>query len=256
MEPSERASPTEPCDAAPLAGVRAACRRAVVQGFAVLVVALIVAWPCVGQESVHPEPPRRNVLVLYGLQSAMPIVQDWDRGIRTALDSRLESPVRIDREYLDLLRSRDETYRRQWLDLLRLKYARHDPEVILAVHDPAIQFAIANRSELFPDVPLVICSEHFFRVSGGVLPPGVTGATYELAYERTLSLARRLRPGTRHVALVSGSSTFGQSARSEAMAAFSDRSDLTFESLGGLPVDELLQRVAELPADALVLFLV
>ena len=64
---------------------------------------------------------RKDVLILYGLQSHMPIVLDWDRNIRAELESGIDAPVRIETEFLDLLRSQDIEYRDQWISLLRKK---------------------------------------------------------------------------------------------------------------------------------------
>ena len=217
---------------------------------------LAFAMPSAGQSPAEDESPRKEVLVLYGLQSFMPVVGDWDRGIRSAIESMIEGPVRIDREFLDLLRSQDDEYRSQWVAVLRAKYAHADPAVILAVHDAAVSFVLAHRDELFPGVPVVFCAEHFQASTGGDRPADVTGAAYALSYEATLDLALKLRPDTRRVVVVSGASSFGQFILEGAKDTFAGRHDLEFEYLAGLPVSELLRRLAGLPDDAIVLFLI
>ncbi len=39
---------------------------------------------------------RKEVLVLHGLQSDMPIVSDWNRGILATIEARIDEPVRIE----------------------------------------------------------------------------------------------------------------------------------------------------------------
>ena len=55
---------------------------------------------------------------------------------------------------------------------------------------------------LFPNVPVVFCSAHFFDAEPVKLTPPPTGIRYELEYLETLNLDKKLRPGTRKVAVV------------------------------------------------------
>ena len=171
--------------------------------FAVAALAILAAIantaPCVAA----PQAERPSVLVLYGLQSFMPIVLDWDRGMRSAIKSHYDGPVRIETEYLDLLRSEDIDYQEQWMALLRRKYEDNKPDVIIAVFDPGLKFILEQRDSLFPDVPVVFCSAHFYETNGVRLPTGITGVKYQISYGRTLDLARQLRPEARKVAVVS-----------------------------------------------------
>ena len=200
------------------------------------------------------EAERKDVLILYGLQSHMPIVLDWDRGLRTAIESGLDEPVRIEAEYLDLLRSQNKEYLDQWMALLRRKYQDNDPDVVIAVFDPSLKFVLDHRDRLFPNVPVVFCSAHFYRTSGVQLPPDLTGVTYDLSYAETLELAVRMRPGTRKVAVVAGSSDFGSLMLTEARSVFAEHAEFEFTYLAGLSVEQLLTEVARLPEDAIVLY--
>ena len=100
---------------------------------------------------------RKEVLILYGLQSHMPVVQDWDQGIRQSIEEHIDGPVRVESEFLDLLRVRDIAYRDQWLALLASKYQGSAPDVLITVFDPALNFLLDNRDKLFPTVPVVFC---------------------------------------------------------------------------------------------------
>ena len=193
---------------------------------------------------------------MYGLQSYMPVVLDWERGIRAAIEAGIEEPVRIETEYLDLLRSQDEEYREQWMALLRRKYRDNDPDVVIAVFDPGLAFVLEHRDTLFSNTPIVFCSAHFYRTSAVRLPPDVTGVTYDLSYTETLDLAKRLRPGTRNVAVVSGTSDFGGLVLAEARSVFAEHTEFEFRYLTGLSVEQLLEAVAEVSDDTIILFLV
>jgi hypothetical protein len=45
--------------------------------------------------------PTKRVLILYTHRVALPITQQWDRGIRASLQAELKQPVTIDVEYVD-----------------------------------------------------------------------------------------------------------------------------------------------------------
>jgi hypothetical protein len=128
--------------------------------------------------------------------------------------------------------------------------------VVIAVFDPGLKFVLDHRDSLFPNVPVVFCSAHFYRVSGVQLPSDFTGVTYDLSYDETLDLAKRLRPGTRNVAVVSGSSDFGKAMLMEARSVLAEHSEFEFSFLTGVSVEETVDEVARLPEDSIVLFLV
>ena len=199
---------------------------------------------------------RKDVLILYGLQSHMPIVLDWDRSLRTAIQSGMDESVRIEAEFLDLLRSQDKEYRDQWTALLRKKYEDNDPDVVIAVFDPGLKFVLEHGDMLFPNVPVVFCSAHFYDDEAVQPTPHLTGVRYELEYLETLDLAKRLIPGTRKVAVVVGSSDFGNLMMTEAKSVFAENTEFEFSYLTGLSVEELEGEVAKLPDDSVILFLV
>ena len=193
----------------------------------IALVALSIATATVLAETglAAEDADRKDVLILYGLQSHMPIVTDWDRSIRAAIQSQMDEPVRIETEFLDLLRSQDIEYRDEWMALLRRKYENNDPDVVIAVFDPGLKFVLEHRDSLFPNVPVVFCSAHFYRASGVQLPPDFTGVTYDLNYAETLELAKRLRPETRNVTVVAGSSDIGKAMLMEARSVLDGLSE-------------------------------
>ncbi|WP_239490981.1 sensor histidine kinase [Luteitalea sp. TBR-22] len=135
---------------------------------------------------------------------------------------------------------------------LQRKYQDRRFDLIVTMHDVALQFVGSHRDELFPNVPVVFAStdRNVKRLpdSTGVIAPNALGGT--------LTLSAALQPERRHVFVVSGAdrrdAAFEREARGQ-FAAFTDR--FTFTYLSGLPPDELRTRVSALPADALIYYL-
>src|SRR5262249_50673115 len=88
------------------------------------------------------------------------------------------------------------------------------------------------------------------------LPPDVIGVPIRMDLGKTLDLALRLHPDTRRVFVIAGSAPFDTDWEAEARRTFRHYEDrVEFVYLTGLPMDELLRRVAELPERSLVYYL-
>lgn len=218
----------------------------------VLIAATALAAHCFADQDAG----RKEILILYGLQSHMPVVLDWDRNIRAAIDTAVKGPVRIETEFLDLLRSQDVEYREQWISLLRQKFQDNRPDLIIAVFDPAMQFVLDYRDALFPGVPVVFCSAHFYQNNRTQLPPDFTGVAYDVSYIKTLELAKQMLPNLRQVAVVAGSSDYANAMLAEARGVLEAQSELQVSYLTGLSVEETMNQAAQLSDDTVILFLV
>ena len=109
----------------------------------------------------------------------------------------------------------------------------------------------ANRDELFAGAPVVFHGTS--NMESTPRPTRSTGVTSTLDVSRTLTMVTQLQPNTKRVFVVSGSSAFDKSYEDNARArfrAFEKRFEFTYWS--GLPMKELLERVADLPPDSIV----
>ena len=99
----------------------------------------------------NTELPTKRVLILYTHRVALPITQQWDKGIRSSLQAELKQPVTIDVEYVDSDRLGGKEAIEKWFELLLLKYTATPPDLIIPVFDPTA-VAFANHAQiLFPD---------------------------------------------------------------------------------------------------------
>ncbi len=205
------------------------------------------------QAAATESTPPPTVLLLVSLRSTA--AQETEAAFRDTLETGLGMPVDLHVEYLDLPDASVAPHTRRLAELLREKYQDRRVDVVVAQRPEALQFLFQNRPALFPDAPVVFFDVFRRTVEAMRLPPNATGSYVVLEGQRTVSVALQLHPGARRVMLVSGSSPLDRDAEGffrklvEAQAP-----GLEALSLGGLPLDEQLRRLADLPADSVVIF--
>ncbi len=196
----------------------------------------------------------KTVLVLYSNSRLLPANVEADRGLRVSIGSTGSRRVELFDEYLDEPRFGGPDYRKTFEAYLAGKYASRRPDVIVAAGATALEFLLDHRTTLFPQVPIV----HLFVFRSELaahdpLPPDVVGVPFEPAFALTIEQALRWHPRARRLIIVIGVSE--QDREWEPLlriAAAGFQARVAAEFLIGLPFDALLKRLAELPADAVV----
>ncbi|HEY7447653.1 MAG TPA: ABC transporter substrate binding protein [Vicinamibacterales bacterium] len=217
---------------------------------AVSLAVLSGVWVC--SISAQPGPPR-TVLALHWSSEDFPGIPDVDGAIREVLLSRPDMPVDYFAEYLESDRFPPEEAALALRDYIHRKFLGKRIAVVLAISDPALQFALQNRPELFPDAPIVASvgtvPDADTRHTGG----GLTGVVGRVADEETLELALRLHPTTERVFVVAQSSSGGLRDTVEAeLAAFAPRVQLTY--IDDRSVSGLVAAVKAVPPRSLIFF--
>ena len=200
--------------------------------------------------------PAKRVLIFFPYENNFPGFIHFDNAIRSALTTRSSFPFDFYVECMDLLRFPHKEYFEDLVQLFRQKYTGRDIHLIVAPLGPTRDFLARYQRELFPGTPVLYMDVDTRFVEGKVFdPPGPT-VTGRLDIEGTLKLALGLHPDARDVYVVGGASPCDRELASLAGKAFSTFSDrVGFHDLCGLPMPELLQRVAEIPPQSLIYFL-
>jgi signal transduction histidine kinase len=149
----------------------------------------------------------------------------------------------------------DEQYERRVISFLREKYASRKIDLIMPVAFPTLRFFLKHRAEVFPGVPAVFCAANLDAVAGFELGSDITGVRLPSEWGATLEAALALQPGTRRAVVISGISEIDQNLQAAAahdLARYGDRVEVTY--LAGWPIARLLDEVAALPKDSIVLF--
>jgi PAS domain S-box-containing protein len=215
----------------------------------IVLVFLILFRPASAQE---PE-TEKNVLIFESF--SVPSLGTAD-SLKSALRSGSPWPVNFYVEYLEGQRFDDEGYEKGEFETLQHTYAGQKLDLVMAESYPALQFVLKHRDELFPGVPIVFWGVHINRiVVGQKMWPGVTGVTDNLDARGTIDLALRLHPHTNTVAVITNNSEFDRYWMAAVHAELVRHQDSVREiDLFGLPTSQLLERVAALPPQTVVLF--
>ena len=199
--------------------------------------------------------PSKNVLVLYDEHSGLPGLTSVDKSIKQTL-SEADPSVKTSlyAESMDLSRFQRNGYDEFLRDYYTEKYRDKKIDVVIAVMEPALNFAIAYVEEIAPGAPIVFCGIDPRDIAGRDLRSNVTGVLVQRDFKGSLEVALKLHPETRQVVFVGGTSDFDKylvSSASQQLKVFENRVNITY--LNDLPLSEILHRVQNLPPDTVVL---
>jgi PAS domain S-box-containing protein len=197
--------------------------------------------------------PTKDVLVLYSTRRDAPMSTVGDRELPLLLEQGLDDNLSLYSEYIDQGRFPAAGYQEAFSSFLRVKYSGRRFDLVIGIQDAAVAFLDQYRLKVFPDTPVV-----FLAISPPARRlPNSTGVIAELDLARTLALAVQLQPDVRNVFVVSGAGVpdkrYESLARSQ-LRPFESKLAVTY--LAGLSAKDLEARLATLPDDSIVYYLV
>jgi signal transduction histidine kinase len=164
-------------------------------------------------------------------------------------------PVNVYEELIDRTRLDSDEYDRELVTFYKAKYRNATPVLIIAITEPALDFALRHRQELFPSAALLFGAVDERVLRARDLGSNVTGVFSPLDARKTLEAALTLHPGTRHILVVGGKSRLDRGYMEvvrEDLRAVESRAAITY--ITDKPLHEVLDAVAALRDDGLVLF--
>jgi len=197
----------------------------------------------------------KKVVVLYWDTKDFAGNVSFDQGFQAGMRSEPSSQWEIFSEYLDTTRFPGDHQTELLHDYLREKYAGQKIDAVVATPDPALEFLLRYRSDLFSNSPIVFVAVR--RPPPEVLAagPGLTGVIRANTHRKTVDLALKLQPETQEVYVISGTperdKRFEAVAREE-LAGYEKRVRITY--LTDLHVSELVNRVKDLPRRSIILY--
>lgn len=226
------------------------------RGLLVLLAAAVPPLAAPAAAAAAPETHRLVVVIYPDESDGAPGIILVNRAIRSTFAGQSIGHIEIRNEYVDTGRVQKPEFMRTQVALLRHKYAGRKVDLVIAGLSSGLDFSLKHRDELFPGVPLIYVAVDEREVRARRLPPDVIGVPIRMDLRGTLDLALRLHPDTRRVFVIAGSAPFDTDWEAEARRAFRpDEGRLEFVYLTGLPMDELLGRVAALPELSIIYYL-
>jgi len=220
----------------------------------IIVAATVVGWLSVCPATSGQQAPVRTVLALYLGEEEFPTNPVTQSALREALTSRADIPVEYFGEFLERERFSPELASESLREYIRTKYRGRRIDLVIAMTDQVVQFALDNRQELFPDAPIVFTGlgvpNDTIRTAG----PGMTGIRVSNAHAETLKLALELHPSAEQVFVVAHSPNEQSVAavRGE-LSRFSQRLKVTFIVEASVP--RLLAAVRAVPQRSLIVYI-
>ncbi len=215
--------------------------------------AALCAPPLCSSASAQPQSPRTVLVVHWGPEEfpATPVV---NAALRKALTSDSQLLIEFFTEYLESDLFPREQASPALADYIRHKYRGRRIDLVIAIADPALQFVLDHRQELFPGAPIVYSGvglpDTISRDDGG----GLTAVMRGVAYAETLKLALDLHPLTEQVfVVVKGPDQQGVDSVRAALQDSSRRVPLTY--LSEDTVARLLAAVKAAPPRSLILYI-
>ena len=203
-----------------------------------------------------PGPAPKAVLIL-SEGPVLPYAAVLREQLVAALRRDSAEPLNIYEESIDRVRFDSADYDRQLVALYKAKYVdTTPPTLIITITEPALDFALRHRADLFPHAALLFGAVDERVVQGRDLGANATGVYSHYQARATVEAALALQPGTRQIVVVGGTSRLD---RGYADVARKDLQGLAAPAavsyLTGQPLNEVLTSVAALGDGAVVLFL-
>ncbi len=162
------------------------------------VVSLLFATVCRAEVETY----QHKVLLLNSYHQNLPWTADLTRGVEETFAADRSHPVDLMVENMDTKRITSPAYLATFVDLLRLKYGAHPPDVVIVADNNALTFLIDHRAELFPGTPVVFCGINDFNTAMLKGETGVTGAPEVPKIRSTAELALFLQPSMKKLVVI------------------------------------------------------
>jgi len=166
-----------------------------------------------------------------------------------------KSPYQIEfyHESLELTLFPDEVSQHWIREEFIRKYSDRKLDVIIAAGSDSLKFIAGSHERFLRDTPIIFCAI-LGQIPDGLTPDvHFTGVVGKLQPEKTLNVALRLLPGTRHVVVTGGMGKFDYRWEAIAKQSFHNyESKLDFTYLTDLTMPTLLDRLRNLPNNTIV----
>ncbi|MFA6956548.1 MAG: ATP-binding protein [Thermoanaerobaculia bacterium] len=209
-----------------------------------------------GEALAAPGPRPSRVLLVVGTDRYLPFVIALEGSFRDELARQRERPVDVFAEFMGGPSFTGPEQDSRFANYIAERYQGNEPDVVVSIGQPALRLLLEKRATLFPHAELLAIAVDSSTLRAAAAEGATAGIPLDITFAPTIEFALAMRPRTRRVALVQGTSevdlAFARAARRELDAM---PRDLEVEVLGSLPIEDVERRVARLSDDTIVLYL-
>ncbi len=171
-----------------------------------LMAVLALAMPVWSEPALAAQARKRHVLYINSYQNGYIWSDTILEGIREALTGS-GLPIDLQVEYLDAKKHPEPAVREDLRRLFAVKFANVAFDSVIVSDNDAFSFALENRRELFPGVPLVFCGINDFDPAMLSGQADVTGVGEAVRAAEILEIAMRLHPGRDRLLVIGDNGT-------------------------------------------------
>jgi len=201
------------------------------------------------------DPPLpRSVLVLDQSTSFRPWPSAVISAMRSVMNNDPSRPISLYVEHLDLYRFNGSQYEESLHDHFRKKYRDRPIGVIVVIGPTTLDYATRLRTYLWPTAPIVLAAVDVETATRN-LPPLATGTATPMTLADMISAARIVVPDLKGFTIVGDRWEHQPYFRrfADELAVFPE--GLDFIDVMGLSINEVKQRVANLPDHTAILYI-
>lgn len=212
---------------------------------------LLLMASCGGAQEIGT----KRVLVFTDGGLSAPAMNLANQNIHDVLEAGLPYRIEYYTENLAYSLFPDDASQKNFRDFYVHKYQNRQPNVIIAAGQASIRLVMESHEQFFPHVPIVFCCTSPQLYDLRKLGSDFTGTWLMYDPAKTIDAAIRLRPGTKQVFVVGGSSPFdrrGEAMVKESLRTYEEKLQITY--LTDLDVSTLTEKLKHLPDDSVVLF--
>jgi signal transduction histidine kinase len=219
---------------------------------AVILLAITYAWP---SRECRAAVETSHVLILNSYHPGFPWTDGEMAGIIDmfrAVDPGAQPFV----EYMDCKHFPEAEHGDKLAEFYVRKYHGKRPSAVIATDNPALEFVVQHRNDVFPSIPIIFCGVNGFKEDMLAGHKDITGVAELLDAAATIDLALRLHPQTKEIVALHDYTVTGRTTRQEletVMPRFADK--VRFRFIENLPIDDILSQLKALPGDRLLLIL-
>nr|WP_281720697.1 ATP-binding protein [Nitrosomonas nitrosa] len=213
----------------------------------VLTALVVGGWPSFGKAE-------ETILVLYSDSRTLAAISLFDDKLRATLRANPSANVDIISEFLELGRYPADVYPALVTAFLREKYRNTKLLAVIAGGPLALEFLLQHGAEIFPHTTVVHAYVDRAWLADKALPTNFIGIPAQFEVAKTADIALHLHPKARRVVVITGGGPTDQHLRlffRRDANRYAGRA--AFEFWDGLPMTDVLRRLAALPADSIVL---
>ena len=227
-----------------------------------MAVLCLLAFVCIQRTSAEISPetneslviiPKKRVLVLNSYHEGYHWADRLMSGVHSVFAD--EGDIELYIEYMDTKRCTDTTYYELLKETYRYKYRDTSIDVIVACDDNALDFLLAYRDQIFPEIPVSFCGIVDFqpdRIEGHT---NYTGIYESYDAEGTLQLILKNHPMARNIYVIADGSTSAKALLAHMKRAQPSYKDsFNFEYLINLPKQQLQQELRKIPENSVIVW--